>query len=174
MGAQAGSSTSVAGNAVTHDTAALYRQGVLCGIAGAVTIALWFLYLDFTRGRLLYTPTALGTVLFRGGQGLASPETLSPSIAMTLLFTLAHLAVFIVIGIAAVRLLDMFEHRVNVLLAMALLFVIFGLGFLAFAMSFSALPFEVLSLTDVLFGNAMAAVAMGTYLLRQRQRPPAG
>jgi len=169
MGAQVGPSTSVVPRSTAaEDSASVYRHGAVTGLIGAAIVALWFLFLDFSRGQLLYTPTVLGTILFRGGQGLAAPGVLAPSLTMTLMFTLVHGAVFIVIGIAAARLLDMFEHRPNLLLAVVLLFVILGLGFLAFAMSFAAYGVEVMSWFDILFGNLLAAAAMAAHLWRAR------
>jgi hypothetical protein len=162
------STSAIASSSAAEDMSSVYVHGAVSGVVGAVTVALWFLYIDFTHGRLLYTPTVLGMVLFGRRTGLASPDTLSVSLPMTVMFTVVHLAVFVVIGIAAARLLDMFEHRVNVLLAIALLFVILGLGFLAFAMTFAALPFEVLSWPDVFLGNLFAAAAMSAHLFRAR------
>jgi uncharacterized BrkB/YihY/UPF0761 family membrane protein len=87
---------------------------------------------------------------------------------MTVAFSVVHAAVFVVVGIAAARLLAAFERRPNLMLTAALLFVILGLGFLAFAMTFAALPLEVLSWPDVLFGNLLAASAMVAHLWRRR------
>jgi hypothetical protein len=166
MGAQVGSPTSSVARSVNE--AGIYRHGVATGVIGAVTVALWFLYLDFSRGHMFYTPTVLGAVLFRHTQELAALETLRPSLAMTLAFSAVHAAVFVVVGIAAARLLAAFERRPNLMLTAALLFVILGLGFLAFAMTFAALPLEVLSWPDVLFGNLLAASAMVAHLWRRR------
>ena len=57
------------------DTSRIYDEGIVAGLLGAATIAIWFLILDMIQGRPLYTPTVLGTALFRGGAGLASPES---------------------------------------------------------------------------------------------------
>ena len=83
------------------------------------------------------------------------------------MFTLVHGAVFIVIGVAAARMFAVFERQPNWLLAILLLFVVLGLSFLAFAMTFPALPLEVMSWPDILFGNLLAASAMVTFLWRR-------
>jgi hypothetical protein len=172
MSAQAESSTSAVPSGQTRaESASVYVHGALSGIVGAATVALWFFYLDFSRHRMLFTPTVLGTVLFGGGKGPTTPEAVQPSVSMTALFTLVHGAVFIVMGIAAARWLDALEHRPNVFLSIVLMFVVLGLGFLAFAMSFAALPLDVLSWADILFGNVLAAVAMVVYLWRRRPHP---
>jgi hypothetical protein len=170
MSAQAGSSTSslAQGRSGDEGMRAVYLHGVRTGLIGALAVAIWFLYLDFSRGRMLYTPTVLGTVLFEGREKLATLEALPPSIVMTLVFSLVHGVVFVLVGIACARLLATLEHRPNLFLSIALLFIVLGLGFLAFSMTFAALPLDVLSWPDVLFGNLLAAAAMVAHLLRRR------
>src|SRR3990170_227162 len=43
----------------------VYVEGIIAGLIGAATIAIWFLILDVLDGRPLHTPTVLGTALFR-------------------------------------------------------------------------------------------------------------
>ena len=52
------------------DRSKTYKEGFVAGLIGAATIAVWFLILDMIQGRPLYTPTVLGTALFRGSAGL--------------------------------------------------------------------------------------------------------
>ncbi len=65
----------------------LYQEGIVAGVVGAATVAVWFLVLDTIAGRPFYTPTVLGTALFRKGAGLGSPQTLPVSFDMVLAFT---------------------------------------------------------------------------------------
>lgn len=62
----------------------VYEEGIVAGLIGAATIAIWFLILDTIQGRPLYTPTVLGIALFRGGAALAAPESLPVSFEMVL------------------------------------------------------------------------------------------
>jgi hypothetical protein len=55
-------------------SAAVYTEGLLAGVAGAATIAGWFLLLDSIAGRPLYTPSVLGTALVRGGRRSPHPR----------------------------------------------------------------------------------------------------
>ena len=48
----------VRGRALPHE------EGLITGILGAATVALWFFLVDAIKGRPLYTPTVLGTVLY--------------------------------------------------------------------------------------------------------------
>src|SRR2546428_8729585 len=65
----------------------LYQEGLVAGLVGAATIAVWFLILDSLSGRPLYTPTVLGTALFRRG-GTTPLSEILPNLQMGLLFTL--------------------------------------------------------------------------------------
>src|SRR5687767_777252 len=77
---------------------ATYAVGIKAGLVGALTIAAWFAILDVVRGQPLYTPTVLGTALFRSGAGLDDPATLSPSLELVVSFTWIHMLVFLIVG----------------------------------------------------------------------------
>src|SRR5882724_10678024 len=64
------------------DTARLYQEGMIAGVIGAIAVAVWFLLLDTAAGHPFYTPTVLGTAIFRRS-ALASPETLSVSLEIS-------------------------------------------------------------------------------------------
>src|SRR5215475_3410193 len=113
------------------DVSKLYQEGIVAGVLGAATIAVWFLIVDTISGRPLYTPTVLGTALFRGGAGLDHPETLPVSFEMVLLFTWVHGMVFAALGGVAARLLAFAEQTANVAFGIVLLFVVFEFGFVA-------------------------------------------
>ena len=65
----------------------IYEEGIVAGLIGAATIAIWFLILDAIEGRPFYTPTVLGTALFHGRAGLTSPENLAVPFNLVLWFT---------------------------------------------------------------------------------------
>ena len=141
----------------------LYQEGIVAGIIGAATIAIWFLILDAINGRPLYTPTVLGTALFKGGEALASPESLAVNLDMVLMFTWIHGLVFIIIGGVASRLLGLAEHNPNIGFGILLLFVMFEFGFVAVNMAFAEAVLRVLAWQAVLVGNLLAAAAMSGY-----------
>lgn len=144
----------------------LYQEGIVAGIIGAATIAIWFLILDTINGRPLYTPTVLGTALFRQGQGLAAPESLPISGAMVLMYTWVHGLVFCVIGGVASRLLALAERDMHAGFGILLFFVVFEFGFVAVAFVFAEAVLHTLAWPAVLFGNLLAAAAMGGYFWR--------
>ena len=149
------------------DGEGIYREGFAAGLLGAATIALWFLILDTVAGRPLHTPTILGTAIFRGGQGLASPETVPVSLEMVVLYTWVHALVFCVIGGVAARLLAVAERQPNAGFGILLLFVVFEFGFLMVTLLFAEPVLRVLTWPAILGGNLLAAAAMGAYFWRR-------
>jgi len=144
----------------------VYGEGIVAGLLGAATIALWFLILDTINGRPLFTPTVLGTAVFRGGAGLDHPDALPISMEMVLAFTWVHAMLFAAIGGVAARLLAFAEHTANVGFGIVLLFVIFEFGFVAVTMVFAEDVLSTLAWPSVLVGNLLAAGVMGAYFWR--------
>ncbi|MEX2282833.1 MAG: hypothetical protein WEE89_10165 [Gemmatimonadota bacterium] len=50
------------------------REGILAGIIGAASVAIWFFILDAPQGRLLFTPAALGSGFLLGARGVDQVE----------------------------------------------------------------------------------------------------
>lgn len=148
---------------VAPDTARQYQEGIVAGLIGAATVALWFLVVDIARGHPFYTPTVLGTALFGRGAGLGSVESLPVSAEMVLMFTWVHGLVFAAIGGLASRLLGMAERNPNIGFGVLLLFVFFEFGFTVTAMLFAAPVLRALTGPAVLVANLLAAAVMGGY-----------
>jgi hypothetical protein len=145
----------------------VYSEGLAAGLLGAAAIALWFLILDTVAGRPLHTPTILGTAIFRGGQGLASPDAVPVSLEMVVLYTWVHALVFCVIGGVAARLLAVAERQPNAGFGILLLFVVFEFGFLVVTLLFAEPVLRALTWPAILGGNLLAALAMGAYFWRR-------
>jgi len=145
----------------------VYGEGIVAGLLGAATVALWFLIVDTINGRPFYTPTVLGTAVFRGGAGLDTPDTLPISFEMVLLFTWVHALAFAAIGGIAARLLAFAERTANVGFGIVLLFVVFEFGFVAATMMFAEQVLRSLAWPAVLVGNLLAAAVMGAYFWRR-------
>jgi hypothetical protein len=141
----------------------VFQEGVAAGLVGAVTIAVWFLILDTIGGRPLYTPTVLGTALFRHGEGLATPETLPISLEMVLMFTWVHALVFAAVGGAVSWLLWIAERHPSLGFGILFLFVVCEFGFIAAAMLFAEPVLRALAWPAVLVANLLAATAMAVY-----------
>jgi hypothetical protein len=160
----------VATPAETTRVSGVHAEGLLAGVVGAATIALWFLVLDLVQGRPLYTPTVLGTALLRGGEGLASPETLPVSLEVVLPFTWIHLLVFLVLGVAASWLLGLAERNPSFGFGIVLFFVVFEFGFVALCMLVAEPVLHALAWPAVLVGNLLAAGAMAGLFWRRHPR----
>src|SRR3989441_7680864 len=148
------------------DTARLYQEGMIAGVIGAATVAVWFLLLDTAAGRPLYTPTVLGTAIFRRA-AIASPETLSVSLEMVGMFTWVHMLVFAALGGVASRLLAMVERNPSWGFGLLLLFVVFEFGFVAAAALVASPVLRVIPWPSVLAANLLAAATMTAYFWRR-------
>ncbi len=75
------------------------RDGAAAGAIGFATIALFFVMTDAITGRaFLYTPALLGGALF---YGVTTPSEVTVSLAPVLAYSVAHVIVFLVIGVIA-------------------------------------------------------------------------
>ena len=150
-----------------QDMSGIYAEGLLAGVIGAMTIALWFLLLDALDGRPLYTPNLLGTALLRGGEGLGAPETLPIALDVVLPFTWIHVLVFLLIGVAASRLLAIAEREPHAGFGVLLAFVVFEFGFVGVSMALAEPVLHAMAWSEVLVGNLLAAAAMTLLLWRR-------
>ena len=145
------------------DTTRVYQEGIIAGILGAITIALWFLVVDVAQGRPLYTPTVLGTALFGRGAWPGTLESMPPSFEMVAMFTWVHLLAFAVIGVAVSRLIAMAEQHPGLGFGFVLLFVILTACFTAAAMIVATPVLRALTLPSILVANLLAAAVMAGY-----------
>ncbi|HSF07016.1 MAG TPA: hypothetical protein VLG10_14610 [Methylomirabilota bacterium] len=152
------------------DTVRLYQEGIVAGVLGAATVALWFFVIDAIQGRPLYTPTVLGTALFSRGAGLASLENAPVSLEMVLMFTWVHGMAFAALGGIVSRLLGLVERNPSVGFGILLLFVIFEFGFTVTAMLFAAPILKLLTWPAVLVANLLAAAVMAGYFRLRHPR----
>jgi len=166
----ASSETGTIADARPGESSKLYQEGIIAGLIGAATVAGWFLILDSLTSRPLYTPTVLGTALFRGGEGLASGDPLPISTEMVLMFTWVHGLVFCILGCIASRLLGIAERNPNLGFGVLLFFVFFEFGFLVIAMAFAEPVLHALTWPAILIGNLLAAGTMGFYFWRRHPR----
>jgi hypothetical protein len=159
-----GTNSPLASASSTEEISNLYQEGIIAGVLGAAAIALWFLIVDTFNGRPLYTPTVLGTALFKGGIGLNAPASLPIDLEAVLMFTWVHGLIFIIIGGLASRLLGIAEHNPDVGFGVLLLFVVFEFGFVAINLVFAEAVLQALAWPAVLVGNLLAALSMAGYL----------
>lgn len=139
----------------------ILEDGFFAGILGATVVALWYLVLDTLAGRAFYTPSLLGSLLFRSAPDAAS-VAVQPAIVAW--YTAVHFLAFLGIGMIASWLAAQFEKFPAVGIAMLFLFVLFETAFFIFAFAIGRSVLGTLGLWTVAVANLLAAAAMAGYL----------
>jgi hypothetical protein len=140
-------------------------EGVIAGLIGASSVALWFLIIDTAAGRPLYTPNQLATSL----STLFGPDITGDSRFVRIaIYTVFHFAVFVGIGILAAYLVHRAESNPSILAGVLLLFVAFEVGFYGWtALLTDEANYGGFAWWQVMAANLIAAAAMGGYLWRR-------
>jgi hypothetical protein len=155
--------------ATTVDSSAVYKEGFIAGIVGALTVALWFLVVDTLHGRPFYTPTILGTALFGRGVWPPTLETAPASFEMVAMFTWVHVLAFAVVGVIAAHLIATAERHPSLGFGFVLLFVILEACFTVAMMIVAEPVLRALTWPAILVANVLAAAVMAGYFwLRHR------
>ncbi len=142
----------------------LLAEGLKVGIIGAGTVAVWFFLIDIAMSSPFHTPAALGSAVFLGADG---PASIAVTPAIVAAYTVLHLAVFAVIGIAFVATARSVEQLPSITL-----YVIMG-GILLEAVTFSTLVafgdwvLGSVSIWAVGVANLLAVAAMGGWIWRE-------
>ena len=149
--------------APTTDSSSIYKEGIIAGVLGALTVAAWFFVVDMVHGRPFYTPTVLGTALFGRGVWPSTLETLPPSFEMVAMFTWVHVLTLAILGVVVERLLAMAERNPSLGFGFVLLFVILEACFTVAAMIVAEPVLRALTWPAILAANFLAAAAMAGY-----------
>ncbi|MFQ5684990.1 MAG: hypothetical protein ACE5HC_17185 [Candidatus Binatia bacterium] len=164
MAAYFGTTSLPSSESYTSDFSKLYAEGIIAGIIGAATIAIWMLILDSINGHPLYTPTLLGTALFGRGEPFLSTGSVPFSLEMTLMYTWVHGLAFAVIGGVVSWFLRLAEENPDLGFGILLLFVVLEFGFVGAAFVLAEPVLHALTWPAILLGNLLAATAMAGYL----------
>lgn len=145
-------------------------DGVVAGFLGAFSVAVILLVADLLHGRPpLWTPVALGSALFLGKSVAAASIDPLASLPIVIGYTVLHGVVFAAFGcIAAFVLLASPDGRGlarlgSRVVAAVVLFGLFELTFLGFALVFAPGLLGPLGAGWVAFANAAAAVVMAGF-----------
>lgn len=138
-------------------------EGMVAGVIGATSVALWFLIVDLIRGRAFLVPAALGHGLLHA-TGLAGTDSFATNV---LAYTAFHYAAFLLVGVVAALILRRADTQPSVLAGAFLLFIVFEVGFFVLTAIIPRPPgFGLPSWLLISIGNIIAAVTMGAYLWR--------
>lgn len=143
-----------------HDT---LRTGLAAGLLGAAAVAGWFLAVDALARQPLFTPGALGSVLFLGAAG---PEQVRVTTGTVVGYSVVHVAAFLLVGVTAAGLIREAEDFPPLLFGIGLLAVVFELFFVGMVAVLGSWVLSSLAWWSVLGGNLLAAVLVGGYLWR--------
>ncbi len=136
----------------------LMAQGVVVGLIGALTVAVWFLVLDALAGRPMFTPAALGSAVFLG---VASAAEVQVTIGTVAVYTALHVAAFIGVGVLFAWVAERVEHTPGVWLLALMAFIVVEAGFLGAAGLMASWVLDALGWWAVAMGNVLAVSAMG-------------
>lgn len=146
----------------------IVKEGLIAGMIGAGAVALWFLVIDAVAGRLLFTPAALGSVVFHGAR---SVDAVQISMLTVLGYTAFHLVAFFATGLVFAALAtEAEEWEAPVVFGAVLLFVTFEAFFIGIMAIIAQWLFAVIPWWSIFLGNLIAAVSMGYYLWRHHPK----
>ncbi|MGH7278561.1 MAG: hypothetical protein ACREJG_07720 [Candidatus Rokuibacteriota bacterium] len=140
----------------------MLREGVVAGIIGATVVAVWFLLLDFARGRPFLTPALLGNAVFHG---VTTPIGLEVTLGPILGYTILHGLAFIAFGVIAASVMAVSEQEPALFIAFVILFGCFEAAFFGVVGVLGQSLVGALVWWAILIGNLLASVAMLWYLL---------
>ncbi|MEX2581879.1 MAG: hypothetical protein WD766_01320 [Gemmatimonadota bacterium] len=143
---------------------AIGREGLIAGVLGATSVAVWFFFIDLILQQPFATPYLLGRALLLR---LGEPPAAGAEIAVVAGYTIFHFAAFIVVGMIAVAIVHGAVKEPSVLAGALILFVVFEVAFQALLSMFGSIPaLGTIAWYNIAIGNLIAAVTMGTYIWR--------
>jgi hypothetical protein len=141
------------------------ENGVLAGIIGAITVAVWFLILDLlTRGMPFFTPSLLGSIIFAGH---APGEVSGLDGAAIFAYTGLHGILFLCAGTILAWMFVQFERNPQVGLVLLLLFITFEAILWGVGVSMVPALAGAVGAWAILVANVASAVVMFVFLLRR-------
>lgn len=146
---------------MTRHHHSVVKEGLIAGMLGALSVAVWFLVVDLAAGRPLFTPSMLGQILLLGR---STPDTTAIDSGAVALYTVFHLLAFAVFGMGVVKLVHLAINVAVVRFGLLMLFVVFEVFFWAFTHIFFQSTQELFPQRSILVANTIAAVVMAIYL----------
>ncbi len=153
----------MAGPVVVNPKDTVGEEATWIGLIGAGVVAVWFLVRDVVGGHPLRTPSVLGQVLL---MGKSSPNVDQLDFTGIILYTAAHLFVFLLLGAVLARLIRWSVENHFVRYALLQVFLAFELFFCMVLLIFSEETRSLFPFSSVLIANTLAALAIGFYLWR--------
>ena len=150
------------GLAALRNHPALMR-GVVTGLIGAAVVAVWFFIVDLASGAPLRTPTALGAALLLGA---SAPGEMAVSFGLVAVYTVVHVAAFVIAGIVFVALAEQVERTPAMALLVLLAAILLEGLFVATIGVGAQWVLGTLGWWSVAVANALAVLAMAWQVWR--------
>lgn len=132
-------------------------DGLTAGMAGAITVAGWFLILDVDRGQPFATPALLGATLLHGA---ADPRLVDVTPRLVIEYSVIHVMAFVVFGLAAAWLISAAEREPQLMAGVLTLFACFEAFFLLALGAASQVVLATLVWWRIITANVLATAAM--------------
>ena len=131
---------------------------------GAAGVALWFFAIDLLNGQPLYTPNVLGETLLN----VLRRDSHYAVVTNVGAYTLFHAVAFVAVGTLASALLEASRRVPHLGVGLALLFVVFEVGFYGLtALISQSVLLGALAWYQIGAANLVASALMGSYLWRR-------
>jgi len=134
-------------------------EGMIAGLLGAATVAVWFLVVDFVQGEPLQTPNLLGIAFLRA----------EPGPTAILLYSLAHAVAFVAFGVVASVLIAGAERDPMFVFALVILFTAFEILFIGALLIGGRWLLDELPAWQVLVGNVLASAVILAYFFKSHR-----
>jgi len=142
------------------------REGILSGLLGAAVVALFYFFVDLSRGQTLMTPSILGDAFI-----LHRPIALdAPDTAAVVVYSIFHLVAFTAFGLILAVLARASEVSSLARYAVVQLLVAFVLFFYGVVSIASEVVRGRLPFVGILAANGLAGAAMVIWLWRHHPR----
>jgi hypothetical protein len=145
----------------------IMREGFIAGLIGATAVAVWFLGVDLIAGQPFFTPAMLGSAAF---WGLRDPAAVEVTFQAVIGYTLLHVVLFALAGMAAAAMASMVDKFPTTLFLVVVFFAIFEVGFYIVVAIMAQPLLGALAWSNVAISNLIAAFGMGYFLWRVHPR----
>jgi hypothetical protein len=143
-------------------TRRIIAEGIVAGLVGAVTVAVWFFLIDLVRGQPLFTPGALGSFVFFRIENLAEVQVTPGTV---LGYTVIHVLLFGVFGFLASAFVARAEKSPHLVLLGVILFIVLQALFFGYLAIVAEFLLGNLAWWAIAAGNLLAAFFMGGFFV---------
>lgn len=144
-----------------------FREGLICGLIGAVMVAAWYFVIDTAAGRPFHTPNVLGRIFFRGDVTPGGRAIVPAAVAA---YTVLHLLMFALAGIGLALLAHLASRDLSLRMGIWIGLVVSWFFFAGVTYSVATMTGERLPLWTVILGSLIGAGTMAVYLWRRHPR----